>query len=384
METNKEMLMLSSLLESEQFKNTEYQLPIALGKTVVGDMFMLDLYKVPHLLVAGVTGSGKTVSLNTIVASLLYKKQPSELKFVLINPKRTDFGVYNSISKQFLAKLDAEEAVVTDLNKAVLILKSVCKEMEERLQLLRTAKVRNIKEYNEAYDSGNLKEEKCHRKLPYIVVVIDEFADLILSAGKDFEYSIAQLAQLSRAVGIYLIIATQHISNDVVTGNIMANFPARLIFRVEEDDESHYLLGFPEAIQLKGKGDAFYSYGKDLSRVQCAFISAPEIEEICKSIADQQTSEGEYILPKAEEKSAESNLEISQRDPLLEAAARLVVQNKRGSVSMIQRKLSIGYKRAGDIMKQLEAAGIVGPYVEFSGWELLVNKKQLEKILEDL
>ncbi len=387
---NPQIVPMRSLIASEKFQNTTYDLPIAIGKTITNEVFMLDLCKLPHLLVAGATGQGKSVGLNAIITSLLYKKHPSQLKIVLIDPKKTEFTLYSTIEKHFLAKLeDSEDAVISDVTKVTQTLQSVCKEMDTRFDLLKKAHVRNIKEYNEKFTSRQLNPENGHRYLPYMVVIIDEFADLIMTAGKEVEMPIARIAQLARAAGIHMIIATQRPSTNIITGSIKANFPGRLAFRVSSMIDSRTILDSPGANQLIGRGDLLFSQGNDLTRVQCAFVDTPEVEAICNFISEQQGYTHAFYLPEVDlGDGGDTNMrgiDMSQRDAMFEDAARLVVLNQSGSTSMIQRKFSIGYNRAGRIMDQLEAAGIVGAQDGSKGRQVLVmDEVQLERILETL
>ena len=387
---NPQIVPMRSLIASEKFQNTTYDLPIAIGKTITNEVFMLDLCKLPHLLVAGATGQGKSVGLNAIITSLLYKKHPSQLKIVLIDPKKTEFTLYSTIEKHFLAKLeDSEDAVISDVTKVTQTLQSVCKEMDTRFDLLKKAHVRNIKEYNEKFISRQLNPENGHRYLPYMVVIIDEFADLIMTAGKEVEMPIARIAQLARAAGIHMIIATQRPSTNIITGSIKANFPGRLAFRVSSMIDSRTILDSPGANQLIGRGDLLFSQGNDLTRVQCAFVDTPEVEAICNFISEQQGYTHAFYLPEVDlGDGGDTNMrgiDMSQRDAMFEDAARLVVLNQSGSTSMIQRKFSIGYNRAGRIMDQLEAAGIVGAPDGSKGRQVLVmDEVQLERILETL
>ena len=387
---NPQIVPMRSLIASEKFQNTTYDLPIAIGKTITNEVFMLDLCKLPHLLVAGATGQGKSVGLNAIITSLLYKKHPSQLKIVLIDPKKTEFTLYSTIEKHFLAKLeDSEDAVISDVTKVTQTLQSVCKEMDTRFDLLKKAHVRNIKEYNEKFTSRQLNPENGHRYLPYMVVIIDEFADLIMTAGKEVEMPIARIAQLARAAGIHMIIATQRPSTNIITGSIKANFPGRLAFRVSSMIDSRTILDSPGANQLIGRGDLLFSQGNDLTRVQCAFVDTPEVEAICNFISEQQGYTHAFYLPEVDlGDGGDTNMrgiDMTQRDAMFEDAARLVVLNQSGSTSMIQRKFSIGYNRAGRIMDQLEAAGIVGAPDGSKGRQVLVmDEAQLERIFETL
>lgn len=387
---NPQIVPMRSLIASEKFQNTNFDLPIAIGKTITNEVFMLDLCKLPHLLVAGATGQGKSVGLNAIITSLLYKKHPSQLKIVLIDPKKTEFTLYSTIEKHFLAKLeDSEDAVISDVTKVTQTLQSICKEMDTRFDLLKKAHVRNIKEYNAKFISRGLNPENGHRYLPYMVVIIDEFADLIMTAGKEVEMPIARIAQLARAAGIHMIIATQRPSTNIITGSIKANFPGRLAFKVSSMIDSRTILDSPGANQLVGRGDLLFTQGNDLTRVQCALVDTPEVEAICEFISNQQGYTHAFYLPEVEvSDGGDTNMrgiDMSQRDAMFEDAARLVVLNQSGSTSMIQRKFSIGYNRAGRIMDQLEAAGIVGAQDGSKGRQVLVmDEVQLERILETL
>lgn len=386
---NPQIVPMRSLIASEKFQNTTFDLPIAIGKTITNEVFMLDLCKLPHLLVAGATGQGKSVGLNAIITSLLYKKHPSQLKIVLIDPKKTEFTLYSGIEKHFLAKLeDSKDAVISDVTKVTQTLQSICKEMDTRFDLLKKAQVRNIKEYNAKFTSRQLNPENGHRYLPYMVVIIDEFADLIMTAGKEVEMPIARIAQLARAAGIHMIIATQRPSTNIITGSIKANFPGRLAFRVSSMVDSRTILDSPGANQLIGRGDLLFSQGNDLTRVQCAFVDTPEVEAICDFISKQQGYTHPFYLPDVELNDGDTNLkgiDMSQRDEMFVDAAKLFVLNQTGSTSMIQRKFSIGYNRAARIVDQLEAAGIVGPQDGSKGRQVLVmDEVQLERILENL
>ncbi len=354
-----------SIIGSKKFQESTYDLPMALGKTITNEVFMVDLAKMPHVLVAGATGQGKSVGLNAIITSLLYKKHPAELKFVLVDPKKVEFSIYSVLEHHYLAKLpDEEEAIITDVTKVVQTLNSLCKEMDTRYDLLKKAQVRNVKEYNELFISRRLNPEKGHRYMPYIVVVIDEFGDLIMTAGKEVELPIARIAQLARAVGIHMVIATQRPTTNIITGTIKANFPARIAFRVSSMIDSRTILDRPGANQLIGRGDMLFLQGADPIRVQCAFIDTPEVADITKFIASQQGYPTAFYLPECEDENGGGSLadvDMDKLDPLFEEAARLVVIHQQGSTSLIQRKFSIGYNRAGRIMDQLEKAGIVGP-----------------------
>ena len=354
-----------SIIGSKKFQECTYELPIALGKTITNEVFVVDLAKMPHILVAGATGQGKSVGLNAIITSLLYKKHPAELKFVLVDPKKVEFSIYSVIEHHYLAKLPNEtEPIITDVTKVVQTLNSICVEMDTRYDLLKAAHVRNIKEYNEKFINRQLNPEKGHKYMPYIVVVIDEFGDLIMTAGKEVELPIARIAQLARAVGIHMIIATQRPTTNIITGTIKANFPARIAFRVSQRIDSSTILDRPGANQLIGRGDMLFLQGNDPIRVQCAFIDTPEVAEITKYIARQPGYPTAFYLPECEEENGGadmSDVDLSHRDPLFEEAARLIVIHQQGSTSLIQRKFAIGYNRAGRLMDQLEKAGIVGP-----------------------
>lgn len=363
----KQIVSMHSVIASKKFQECKFELPIALGKTITNDIFIADLSKLPHVLVAGATGQGKSVGLNAIITSLLYKKHPAELKFVLIDPKKVEFSIYADIEKHFLAKLpDAEEAVVTDVTKVVQTLNSITREMDNRYDLLKKAHVRNIREYNEKFIKRQLNPNNGHKFMPYIVVIVDEFGDLIMTAGKEVELPIARIAQLARAVGIHMIIATQRPSTNIITGIIKANFPARIAFRVMQMVDSRTILDCPGANQLIGRGDMLFTQGGELIRVQCAFVDTPEVEHICKYIGEQNGYPSafelpEYIAPESEESSNISAGNPKDRDPLFEEAARMIVASQQGSTSSLQRRYGIGYNRAGRLMDQLEAAGIVGP-----------------------
>ena len=368
-----------SVLDDEKFKANSYDLPVALGMTITNDVMHFDLAKMPHLLVAGATGQGKSVGLNAILTSLLYYKHPSEMKLVLVDPKKVELSLYSKLEKHFLAQLpDADEPVITDTQKVIYTLKSLCIEMDSRYDLLKLAYVRNIKEYNEKFLSRKLNPLKGHRFLPYIVVVIDEFADLLMTAGKEIEEPIARLAQLARAIGIHLVIATQRPTTSVITGNIKANFPARIAFMVRSSVDSRTILDQTGANQLIGRGDMLISNGGDLTRVQCAFIDTKEVERVVDYIAAQRGYTTAHYLPEytGEEKEDDGGVgevDLNRRDSLFEDAAKLVVMHQQGSTSLIQRKMNLGYNRAGRIMDQLETAGIVGPYEGSKARQVLVG-----------
>jgi len=373
---NPEMVPMRTLIASEKFQKSPMDLPVALGKTISNEIFIADLAKMPHLLMAGATGQGKSVGLNAILVSLLYKKHPSQIKFVLVDPKKVELTLFNKIERHFLAKLpDSAEAIITDTKKVVHTLSSLCTEMDARYDLLKDAQVRNLKEYNTKFISRKLNPENGHRFLPYIVLVVDEFADLIMTAGKEVEAPIARLAQLARAIGIHLIIATQRPSVNIITGTIKANFPSRIAFRVTSKIDSRTILDSGGAEQLIGRGDMLYSTGNDLIRLQCAFVDTPEVEKITDYIGSQRAYPSAYLLPEFIDENAESRQEMddSDRDSLFEDAARIVVQHQQGSASLLQRKLKLGYNRAGRIVDQLEAAGIIGPFEGSKAREVLIK-----------
>ncbi len=359
---------------------------MVMGKTITNDVFMVDLCKMPHVLVAGSTGQGKSVGLNAMITSLLYKKHPAELKFVMIDPKMVEFNIYSVIEKHFLAKLpDDSNAIVTDFTKVIQTLNSLTIEMDDRYKLLMNANVRNIKEYNEKFITRRLNPEKGHKFLPYIVVVIDEFGDLIMTAGKEIEMPIARIAQKARAVGIHMIIATQRPTTNIITGTIKANFPARVAFRVISATDSRTILDASGANQLIGRGDMLFSQGSDLVRVQCAFVDTPEVINVTNFISEQRGYPTPFYLPEPQtDGSGSGNVmaDLSDRDPLFEEAARLIVMHQQGSTSLVQRKLSLGYNRAGRIIDQLEAAGIIGPNEGSKARQVLVeDEMQLENII---
>lgn len=362
---NPKMVSMKSVLASDAFQNSPYDLPIALGKTISNKSFVTDLAKMPHLLMAGATGQGKSVGLNAILASLLYKKHPSQLKFVLVDPKKVELTLFSKIERHYLAKLpDAEEAIITDTKKVVRTLNSLCIEMDQRYDLLKFAQVRNIKEYNTKFISRKLNPNEGHKYLPYIVLIVDEFADLIMTAGKEVETPIARIAQLARAVGIHLIVATQRPSVNIITGVIKANFPARIAFRVSSKIDSRTILDANGAEQLIGKGDMLLSNGSELIRIQCAFIDTPEVEDITEFIGSQRGYPEAFQLPEYNDEETENrnSIDPSERDEYFEEAARIIVASQHGSTSLLQRKLKLGYNRAGRIIDQLEAAGIIGPF----------------------
>ena len=379
---------MRSILDSKKFQETTMELPCALGKTITNEVFMFDLAKAPHLLVAGATGQGKSVGLNAIITSLLYKKHPAELKIVLVDPKKVEFSVYSNIEKHFLAKVpdEGEEPIITDVTKVIRTLNSLCKEMDTRYDLLKIAQARNIKEYNKKFIDRQLNPEHGHHFMPYIVVVIDEFGDLIMTAGKEVELPIARIAQLARAVGIHMIIATQRPTTNIITGTIKANFPSRIAFRVGAMIDSRTILDRPGAQQLVGRGDLLYLNGGEPVRVQCAFVDTPEVERINNFIADQQGYPMAFELPEPDTDEGEAgesrDVDMQHLDPMFEDAARLIVREQSGSTSLIQRKFAIGYNRAGRLMDQLEKAGIVGAAHGSKPREVLImDETSLENLL---
>ena len=386
----KSIVSMKGVLESKKYQESNMELPCALGKTITNEVFMVDLAKAPHMLVAGATGMGKSVGLNAIVTSLLYKKHPSELKIVMVDPKKVEFSIYSPIENHFLAKLEEEEEpIITDVQKVVKTLKSLCQVMDTRYDLLKKAKVRNIKEYNELFKARKLNPQNGHDFMPYIVVIIDEFGDLIMTAGKEIELPICRIAQLARAVGIHMIIATQRPTTNIITGTIKANFPARIAFRVAAMIDSRTILDRPGANQLIGKGDMLYLQGAEPVRVQCAFVDTPEVSRICKFIEDQQGFSHALYLPEVAEDGDEggttNNESLKHLDSMFDEVARLVVSTQQGSTSFIQRKLSIGYNRAGRIMDQLELAGIVGSQSGSKPREVLIQDlMSLEDLLANL
>ena len=384
---NREMVGIRSVLSTEKFMNSSKELPIALGKTISNEVFVTDLAKMPHLLMAGATGQGKSVGLNVILASLIFKKHPAELKFVLVDPKKVELTLFNTIEQHFLATLPNEdESIVTDTRKVVNVLNSLCVEMDMRYNLLKDAGCRNIKEYNKKFRNRRLNPEKGHKFIPYIVLVIDELADLMMTAGKEVELPIARLAQLARAIGIHLIIATQRPSVDVITGIIKANFPARLSFKVSSKIDSRTILDTGGADQLVGMGDMLLSNSSDIIRLQCAFVDTEEVENICSFVGNQQGYSTAYLLPEVETEDKDpTKVDLKNRDAMFNDAARLIVAHQQGSTSLVQRKLSLGYNRAGRIIDQLEAAGIVGPFEGSKARQVMVmNLEELELILRSL
>lgn len=380
-----DIVSMRSLIASDKFQNNDYELPLALGKTVSNETYVADLAKMPHLLMAGATGQGKSVGLNAILVSLLYKKHPSQIKFVLVDPKKVELTLFNKIERHYLAKLpDSEDAIITDTKKVVNTLNSLCIEMDDRYELLKTAQVRNIKEYNTKFIKRKLNPENGHRFLPYIVLVVDEFADLIMTAGKEVEGPIARLAQLARAIGIHLIIATQRPSVNVITGIIKANFPARIAFRVTSKIDSRTILDTGGADQLIGRGDMLLSMGTEPIRLQCGFVDTPEVEEITDFIGNQRAYPSAYQLPEVQDEGGDGGglMDDEDRDALFEDAARVVVIHQQGSASLLQRKLKLGYNRAGRIVDQLEAAGIVGQFEGSKARQVLIpDEHSLEQLL---
>jgi len=385
---NREMVSIRSVLGSERFQKTDRELPIAIGKTISNELMVIDLAKMPHILVAGATGQGKSVGLNVILTSLLYKRHPSQLKFVLVDPKKVEMSLFSKIERHYLAKLpNSEEAIITDTKKVVYTLNSLCIEMENRYEILKDAGAKNIKEYNAKFVSRKLNPKEGHRFLPYIVLVIDELADLMMTAGKEVETPIARLAQLARAIGIHLVVATQRPSVNVITGVIKANFPARLSFRVTSKIDSRTILDTGGADQLIGQGDMLLSTGSEIVRLQSPFVDTPEIERICDFIGSQRGYDSAYMLPEfeGEDDGGASAVDLSERDALFEEAARLIVNHQQGSTSLIQRKLKLGYNRAGRLIDQLEAAKIVGPFEGSKAREVLIkDPMSLEQLLNDL
>ncbi|TDK49750.1 FtsK/SpoIIIE family DNA translocase [Algoriphagus formosus] len=386
---NRELVPARAVLGTEKFMRSDKDLPIALGKTISNEVFVADLAKMPHLLMAGATGQGKSVGLNMILASLIYKKHPAQLKFVLVDPKKVELSLFNKIERHFLAKLPgSEEAIITDTKKVIYTLNSLCIEMDNRYNLLKDAGARNLKEYNAKFIARKLNPEKGHKFMPYIVLVIDELADLMMTAGKEIEGPIARLAQLARAIGIHLVVATQRPSVNVITGIIKANFPARLSFRVTSKIDSRTILDGGGADQLIGMGDMLLSQGSEMIRLQCAFLDTPEVDAICDWIGEQNGYPDAYLLPEFEGEESESGIgeiDLADRDPLFDDAARLIVLHQQGSTSLIQRKMKLGYNRAGRIVDQLEAAGIVGPFEGSKAREVLIqDEASLEQLLNSL
>lgn len=382
---NPEMVSMRSLIASEKFQNFDAELPIVLGKTITNETYVFDLTRMPHLLVAGSTGQGKSVGLNAILISLLYRKHPAQVKFVLVDPKKVELTLYNKIERHYLAKLPGnEDAIITDTSKVVHTLNSLCIEMDDRYELLKIAEVRTIKEYNTKFIARRLNPEKGHRYLPYIVVVIDEFADLIMTAGKEIEHPIARIAQLARAIGIHLIVATQRPSVNVITGMIKANFPARIAFRVLSKIDSRTILDTSGADQLIGRGDMLITSGSDMIRLQCGFVDTPEVESICNFIGGQRAYPEALILPEYIPDGSDSgaDLDMNEIDVMFVDSARIVVINQQGSASLLQRKLKLGYNRAGRIVDQLEGMGIIGPFQGSKAREVLFSDiESLDELL---
>ena len=380
------IVSMRSVIASQRFQKAEMELPIAIGKTISNETFVVDLAKMPHMLMAGATGQGKSVGLNTVLTSLLYKKHPAEVKFVLVDPKKVELNIYNKIERHYLAKLpDAEDAIITDNTKVINTLNSLCIEMDNRYELLKNAMCRNLKEYNAKFKARKLNPDDGHAFLPYIVLVVDEFADLIMTAGKEVETPIARLAQLARAIGIHLIIATQRPSVNVITGIIKANFPARIAFRVTSKIDSRTILDSGGADQLIGRGDMLYTQGNDLTRIQCAFVDTPEVEKIAEYIGSQKAYPEAHLLPEfVGEESAALDIDASDRDALFREAAEVIVTAQQGSASLLQRKLKLGYNRAGRIIDQMEAAGIVGPFEGSKARQVLIpDLTTLEQLLNN-
>ena len=386
---NPSMVSMRSVIASPKFQNSDMDLPVVFGKTISNEVFVADLAKMPHLLMAGATGQGKSVGINAILTSLLYKKHPSELKFVMVDPKKVELSLYSKIERHYLAKLpDGEDAIITDTHKVINTLNSLCIEMDTRYDLLKNAFCKNLKEYNKKFTERKLNPENGHRYMPYIVLVVDEFADLIMTAGKEVELPIARLAQLARAVGIHLIVATQRPSVNVITGMIKANFPARAAFRVISSVDSRTILDSPGADQLIGKGDMLYFNGNEILRLQCAFVDTPEVEKIAEFIGEQKGYSTAFMLPEYSGEDATSTVaafDPNEKDQLFEEAARIIVSTQQGSTSMLQRQLKLGYNRAGRIMDQLEAAGIVGGFNGAKAREVQISDlNALENFLEEL
>ncbi|MCD6066574.1 MAG: translocase FtsK [Bacteroidetes bacterium] len=386
---NPEMVPMRNIIASEKFQHSTFDLPIALGKTISNETFIADLAKMPHLLMAGATGQGKSVGLNAVLVSLLYKKHPAQIKFVLVDPKKVELTLFNKIERHFLAKLpNSEDAIITDNTKVIHTLNSLCIEMDNRYALLQDAQVRNIKEYNTKFVARKLNPNEGHKYLPYIVLVVDEFADLIMTAGKEVETPIARLAQLARAIGIHLIIATQRPSVNIITGTIKANFPARIAFRVTSKIDSRTILDAGGAEQLIGRGDMLLSTGNDLIRIQCAFVDTPEVEKITDFIGTQRAYPSAFMLPEyvgEDGDDGKDDVDLSERDKMFDEAARIIVQHQQGSASLLQRKLKLGYNRAGRIVDQLEAAGIIGPFEGSKAREVLIKDlSRLDEIIREL
>jgi S-DNA-T family DNA segregation ATPase FtsK/SpoIIIE len=381
------VVSMRSVISSAKFQNAEMELPIAMGKTISNETFVVDLAKMPHLLMAGATGQGKSVGLNAVLTSLIYKKHPAEVKFVLVDPKKVELNIYSKIERHYLAKLpDTEEAIITDNTKVINTLNSLCIEMDNRYELLKNGMCRNLKEYNKKFKERKLNPKDGHSFLPYIILVVDEFADLIMTAGKEVETPIARLAQLARAIGIHLIIATQRPSVNVITGIIKANFPARVAFRVTSKIDSRTILDSGGADQLIGRGDMLFTQGNELTRIQCAFVDTPEVERLASYVGAQRGYADAHLLPEYINEENTSNLDIdaSDRDALFREAAEVIVTAQQGSASLLQRKLKLGYNRAGRIIDQMEAAGVVGPFEGSKARQVLISDlASLDRLIND-
>ena len=381
------VVSMRSVISSAKFQNAEMELPIAMGKTISNETFVVDLAKMPHLLMAGATGQGKSVGLNAVLTSLIYKKHPAEVKFVLVDPKKVELNIYSKIERHYLAKLpDTEEAIITDNTKVINTLNSLCIEMDNRYELLKNGMCRNLKEYNKKFKERKLNPKDGHSFLPYIILVVDEFADLIMTAGKEVETPIARLAQLARAIGIHLIIATQRPSVNVITGIIKANFPARVAFRVTSKIDSRTILDSGGADQLIGRGDMLITQGNELTRIQCAFVDTPEVERLASYVGAQRGYADAHLLPEyiSEENTSNLDIDASDRDALFREAAEVIVTAQQGSASLLQRKLKLGYNRAGRIIDQMEAAGVVGPFEGSKARQVLISDlASLDRLIND-
>ena len=381
------VVSMRSVISSAKFQNAEMELPIAMGKTISNETFVVDLAKMPHLLMAGATGQGKSVGLNAVLTSLIYKKHPAEVKFVLVDPKKVELNIYSKIERHYLAKLpDTEEAIITDNTKVINTLNSLCIEMDNRYELLKNGMCRNLKEYNKKFKERKLNPKDGHSFLPYIILVVDEFADLIMTAGKEVETPIARLAQLARAIGIHLIIATQRPSVNVITGIIKANFPARVAFRVTSKIDSRTILDSGGADQLIGRGDMLFTQGNELTRIQCAFVDTPEVERLASYVGAQRGYADAHLLPEyiSEENTSNLDIDASDRDALFREAAEVIVTAQQGSASLLQRKLKLGYNRAGRIIDQMEAAGVVGPFEGSKARQVLISDlASLDRLIND-
>ena len=381
------IVSMRSVISSAKFQNAEMELPIAMGKTISNETFVVDLAKMPHLLMAGATGQGKSVGLNAVLTSLIYKKHPAEVKFVLVDPKKVELNIYSKIERHYLAKLpDTEEAIITDNTKVINTLNSLCIEIDNRYELLKNGMCRNLKEYNKKFKERKLNPKDGHSFLPYIILVVDEFADLIMTAGKEVETPIARLAQLARAIGIHLIIATQRPSVNVITGIIKANFPARVAFRVTSKIDSRTILDSGGADQLIGRGDMLFTQGNELTRIQCAFVDTPEVERLASYVGAQRGYADAHLLPEyiSEENTSNLDIDASDRDALFREAAEVIVTAQQGSASLLQRKLKLGYNRAGRIIDQMEAAGVVGPFEGSKARQVLISDlASLDRLIND-